>query len=114
MTPPPITTTRARSGNATVTRSICTISENSRPVVLHAGNCPALVMGSFESTLSTCNIVELALAVVMEDEQPQERLVWVLREVEHLDVAVGVASPKTGRRPVRFHMRTGFSGPSSK
>ena len=59
--------------------------------------------GPFEGLLGAGGVVELALGVVVEDEQAKRRLVGVLGEVEHLDVAVGVARgekrPTTGAAP---------------
>jgi len=46
------------------------------------------------------DVVELAVGVVVQDEQPEERFVGVPGEVQHLDVAVGVPggehSPPSG------------------
>ena len=60
-------------------------------------------VGSLERLLGAGGVVELALGVVVEDEQPQGRPVGVLGELEHRDVAVGVAGgeqrPAAGAAP---------------
>ena len=71
--------------------------------------------GLLERLLGSGGVGELALVVVVQDEQAQGRLVGVLGEV-----AASAMSPfelpaaSSGRRPVRLQMRTGFSGPSSR
>ena len=49
------------------------------------------VTGSLECLFGAGGVVELALGVVVQDEQAQGRLVGVLGELEHRYVAVGVA-----------------------
>ena len=60
-------------------------------------------VGSLERLLGAGRVVELALGVVVQDEQAQGRLVRVLGEVEHRDVAVRVAGgeqrPAAGAAP---------------
>jgi hypothetical protein len=46
--------------------------------------------------LGTTRVVELALGVVVEDEQSKERLVGMLGEVEHRNVAIRVAGSEEG------------------
>ena len=59
--------------------------------------------GPFERLLGAGRVVELAVGVVVQDEQAQRRLVRVLRELEHRDVAVRVAGgeqrPAAGAAP---------------
>jgi hypothetical protein len=64
--------------------------------------------------LGTGAVVELAICVVVQNQDAQEGPVCVLGEVEHGDVTVGVPAANIGRRPVRLQMRTGFSGPTSR
>src|SRR3954452_15178118 len=98
---PPLSATRSNSSSPAVTgrgprppsrnRRLGPGSEHLGPVVADAYDRPALAVGSFERLLGAGGVVELALGVVVEEEQAQEWPVAVLREVEHRDVAVRVA-----------------------
>src|SRR4051794_37447227 len=59
-------------------------AEDAVPVVVDADDCPVVAGCLFECLLGTGGVVELALGVVVEDEQAQGLLVAVLAEVEHL------------------------------
>src|SRR5215217_1321487 len=65
-------------------------SEDGRPVVLDADDRPAAHAGLLQCLLGATLVIELALAIVVEDEQSKERLVLVPREVEHRDVTVRI------------------------
>jgi hypothetical protein len=52
--------------------------------------------------------VELSIGVIVKDEESQRRLVSVLREVEHRNVAVRVASRQQRLAACTAQMRTGF------
>src|SRR4051812_29203186 len=69
-------------------------SENGGPVVLDADDGPAGGLRSFECLFRAGCVVELALCVVVADEQAQTRLVGMLAEVEQRDVAVRVPASK--------------------
>src|SRR3954463_15369980 len=75
-------------------------SEDAGPVILDADDRPTVGGGLVERLLGSCGIGELALGVVVQDEQAQERLVAVLAEVQHRDVAIGVA-PRQQRPAAR-------------
>ena len=67
------------------------VREHRRPVVLDADDRPALGARRVECLLGAAGVVELALAVVVVDEQAQRRPALPAREPEHRDVAVRVA-----------------------
>src|SRR3954452_12318200 len=77
--------------------------EHGLPVVLDADDRPAVGDCLVERLLGPGGVRELALAVVMQDEQSQRWLVAVLGEVQHRDVAVGVTArqqrPAAGAAP---------------
>ena len=78
---------RRRAASKTVAQSfliLTTVAARSASACSSACSAPA-------------RVVELSLCVVMQKEEPQRR-------------AVGVRS---GRRPIWFQIRTGFSGPSA-
>lgn len=60
------------------------------PVLPNTDHGPPVGFGSSECLLTTAGVVELALGVIVEYEEPQCRLVGVVGELEHWDVAVGV------------------------
>src|SRR5687767_11899929 len=66
-------------------------SEHGGPVVLHADDGPSVAARLLEGGLGAGRVGELAVGVVVEDEQAQERSLDVLREVQHRAVAVAVA-----------------------
>ena len=68
--------------------------EDRRPVVLDADHRPALCLRPLQRVFRAGDVVELPVCIVVEDEQAEERLVGVLREVEHRNVAVRVAGGK--------------------
>src|SRR4051795_9716844 len=61
------------------------------PVVLDADYGPTVRGGALERLLGTACVGEFAISVVVKNEEPQVRPVVVLREIQHRDVAVGVA-----------------------
>src|ERR1039457_5591847 len=67
------------------------LSEDGGPVVLHADDRPAALLGAFQRLLGTARVVELAPAVVVADEQAKGRLALMVGELEHRDVAVRIA-----------------------
>src|SRR3954447_25658963 len=67
-------------------------SEDRAPVVLHADDGPVVAGRLLQGLLGPGGVAELAVGVVVQDQQPQERLVGVPGELEHRAVAVGVAA----------------------
>src|SRR4051812_44456599 len=67
------------------------LSEDGGPVVLHADDGPSVASRLLEGGLGAAGVRELAVGVVVEDEQAQERIRDGLREVQHRAVAVAVA-----------------------
>jgi hypothetical protein len=76
------------------------------PSGFHADDRPAALADLLQYLLGAAGVVELALAVVMEDEQAKGWLVLMLGELEHGDIAVRVASsqerPAAGAAQVRL------------
>jgi hypothetical protein len=79
------------------------MSEDGGSIVLDADDRPAALVGPLQCLPGAAGVIELALAVVMQDEQAKGRLVLMLGEIEHRDVAVRVASrqerPSAGAAP---------------
>jgi hypothetical protein len=61
------------------------------PVVLDTDHGPPIGLSLAERLLRTRGVVELALGVVMQEEEPQCRPVGVVGELEHRRVAIRVA-----------------------
>src|SRR3954452_9690659 len=72
-------------------------SEDRAPVVLHADDGPVVAGRLLQGLLGPGGVAELAGGVVVQDQQPQERLVGVPGELEHKPVAVGI--PSREQRP---------------
>src|SRR4051812_41300380 len=64
--------------------------EDGGPVILDACHRPAVAVGALERLLGAGRVVELAVGIVVQHEQPQERPGLMLGEVEHRDVPVRV------------------------
>src|SRR4051794_4679423 len=73
------------------TRAHVLSREDGGPVVLDADDRPTFGVGLLEGLLGTAGVVELAVGVVVEQEQGEEWAVLMPREFEHRNVAVGVA-----------------------
>ena len=72
------------------------VREHARPVVLDGHDRPALVRRTGQRVLRPLRVVELAIRVVVEDEQAQARPVLGAGEAQHLHIAVGVAAGHEG------------------
>src|SRR3954447_1345915 len=73
--------------------------EDARPVVLDADDCPGVRVRALQGELCAARVVELALVIVVAHQQLEERLVLLPREIQHRDVAVGVARSQQRSSP---------------
>ena len=72
-------------------------------------------MRSLERLLGAGGVVELALGVVVEQEQAQRRSRAPVRAKRSIGMSpFELPTATSGRRPMRLQMRIGFVGPSSK
>src|SRR4051812_49841326 len=71
-------------------------SKDGGPVVSDADRGPTVRGGPFQRLIGAGAVVELALLVVVHHEQAQGRVVGVVGELQHRDVAVGVARGEDG------------------
>ena len=70
--------------------------------------------GALERRLRALHVGELAVGVVVEDEQAQRRPVLLPPAKRSIGTSPFEFPPATiGRRPIRLQIRTGFTGPSS-
>src|SRR5207342_2685842 len=67
-------------------------SEDRGPIVPDADDGPAIGARLRKRLVCAGRVRELALGVVVDDQQAERRLVIVLGELEHLDVAIRVAA----------------------
>src|SRR3712207_7186473 len=71
-------------------------SEDGGPVALHAHDGPALAPGPVERLLGAAGVRELAVGVVVEEEQSQGRRLGLPGEVQHGAVTVAVPGGEQG------------------
>ena len=72
------------------------------------------VFALLQRAFRPCGVVEFALGVVVQHQQPQRGAPGLPKYISISSSPLELPAARIGRRPIRLHIRTGFSGPSSK